>query len=128
MMVTERELLAQLVSADSDVRARAIAASGELSADASYVLRRLLISDDHVTVRALAARALGRCAAPAGVSEWLIDALEDRSPVVRDEAVRALARRRAVSGAPALADTAASDPSWWVRRAAVYAIGALGAL
>ncbi|MFN0247893.1 MAG: aldo/keto reductase [Kofleriaceae bacterium] len=110
-----------------------------------YGLRRLLASDRDVAVRALAAGALGSvrtraldvtaftmAQAPDGstmpeVVPWLVDALADTSPVVRDAAIRALARHAAVVAYAPLCMLARTDTTWWVRRAAIYALGVIGA-
>lgn len=46
--------------------------------------------------------------------------------MVREAAVRGLAQWRAEAAAPALAERSREDEIWWVRRAAVYALGVLG--
>jgi len=49
----------------------------------------------------------------AEAAAWLVAALGDRSPVVRDTAVRALAcRRERADAVPALAQLAATDLVW----------------
>ncbi|HRC56990.1 MAG TPA: HEAT repeat domain-containing protein, partial [Kofleriaceae bacterium] len=60
-------------------------------------------------------------------ASWLLEALRDGSPVVRDAAVRALAARRCARAFGALTQLAQTDQVWWVRRAAVYALGTVGA-
>jgi hypothetical protein len=94
-----------------------------------FVLRRVLFTDRDAEVRALAAERLGEIA---NVGAWLVDALGDRSPLVRDSVLRALAKqttggRRAVTEidvAP-LRRIARGDRTWWVRRSAVYALAAI---
>ncbi len=103
-----------------------------------FALRRVLAADPDATVRAAAATALGRAARACpeaghfrqleaeGPARWLVGALREVSPMVREAAVRALAQWRAEAAAPALAERSREDEIWWVRRAAVYALGVLG--
>ena len=111
----------QLLDDAPRVRARAVR-DPEVS---RYALRRVLFTDRDANVRAEAARALGRRdeADPA----WLLDAIDDRAPLVRDAICRALARHAHAAAWPALAALAAGDRVWWVRRAAIYALGAVAA-
>jgi len=125
----------ELLAAARRERLRAI---GELapSAAAAYALRRVLFDDPHAEVRAAAARRLGELgelggpdtpAPGAGVEAWLLDALGDSSPLVRDAILRALARVGTAAAGAALRELAGRDGTWWVRRAAVYALAAVGA-
>ncbi len=91
----------------------------------AFALRRLLAADPDVAVRSAAATATGRTALP-DASGWLRAALRDPSPVVRDAAIRGLAHRRELAAVPALRDLARTDATWWVRRSAIYALGAIG--
>ena len=119
-----------LLSLDAQVRQRAIEALvAAPPVGLPFALRRLVATDPDVAVRATAAEALGKLPSTQGADEasvgWLIEAAHDVSPVVRDAAIRALARRRAPGAAvcEALGALAASDPTWWVRRAAIFALG-----
>ena len=119
-----------LLATEAYARRRAVEqlAPAELADPAViYALRRLLASDRDVATRALAAGALGSVrTAPLDPVPWLVDALADVSPVVRDAAIRALARHAAPAAYPRLCRLARTDTTWWVRRAALYAIGVLG--
>lgn len=85
-------------------------------------LRRVLFTDAHAEVRAAAARRLGQFA---GVEGWLVEALDDASPLVRDAVLRALARAGTTTCAPRLRRIVETDPMWWVRRAAIYGLAAI---
>jgi len=113
--------LAALVSESPRARLRALR---ELPAtdDARFALRRVLFTDAHAEVRAAAARRLGTFA---GVEAWLLDALGDGSPLVRDALLRALARAGTTAAAPALRALIATDATWWIRRDAIYALAAI---
>lgn len=102
---------------------------------AAFALRRVLFTDGDAEVRAAAARRLadlgggggdGGAGAPDGTLEaWLLDALGDGSPLVRDAILRALARVGTSASVPALRALAERDGMWWVRRGAIYALGAV---
>lgn len=55
----------------------------------------------------------------------LLAGADDASPVVRDAAIRALARRRERGAMAILCERAGGDLVWWVRRAALYALGVI---
>lgn len=55
----------------------------------------------------------------------LLAGADDASPVVRDAAIRALARRRERGALAILCERAGGDLVWWVRRAALYALGVI---
>lgn len=119
-----------LLATEAPARRRAIeqlTAANLADAAIAYALRRLLASDADVAVRALAAGALGsvRLASPSAIP-WLVAALADISPVVRDSAIRALARHSAAAAYAPLCALARTDTTWWVRRAALYALGVIG--
>jgi aryl-alcohol dehydrogenase-like predicted oxidoreductase len=129
--------LAALVSGSKRTRRRAcrdLAASPALA----FALRRVLFTDRNAEVRAAAARRLGELPADdAQVEGWLVDALGDRSPLVRDAILRALAKvavpvvttgetPRIAGAADAVRALVETDRLWWVRRTAVYALAALG--
>ena len=117
--------LADLVAGDRRIRIRAIR---QLEARDPHalggVLRRLLFADDDAMVRAAAARRLATLDEVA-VEPWLLAALGDRAPLVRDVIVRGLAVRGGAAARPALRDRVRRDRMWWVRRAAVYALAAV---
>lgn len=128
--------LAAVLAPEASERRRAVERLGTTLAEpaARYALRRLLAADPDAAVRAAAAQALGRKVDARPVDDalamtelgWLSAALRDLSPVVRDAAVRALAERRAAAARCALERLLPDDPVWWVRRAAVYALGVVG--
>lgn len=126
-MTLDRFDLRGLVAVSHRERLRAVHGA-PVDATARTALRRVLYTDPHAEVRAAAARRLVVGAdRPAELEGWLVDALGDRSPLVRDAIVRALAR---LDGASATTRTAlraliAGDRMWWVRRAAIYALAAL---
>jgi len=93
------------------------------SRELAFALRRVLFTDEHADVRAAAARRLGELgAASAG---WLVEALVDHAPSVRDAILRALAQLADASARDAVRDVALGDRVWWVRRSAVYALAAI---
>jgi HEAT repeat protein len=55
----------------------------------------------------------------------LLDALGDRSPLVRDAILRALARRGGPASIHLVRGLIRDDRMWWVRRSAIYALGAI---
>ncbi|MCA9698282.1 MAG: HEAT repeat domain-containing protein, partial [Myxococcales bacterium] len=94
----------------------------------AWVLREAL-SDSHAPVRSAAVLGLGRLPSTHEGAIWLIEALDDPMPSVREAACHALARschEHAVAGAGSrLAGTLREDPVWWVRRAAARALAAV---
>ena len=103
-------------------RLRAIrdAAAGSDVEALACALRRVLFTDADAAVRAAAAARLGEL----GREAWLVDALVDHSPLVREAILRALARcgtPRATDPVRRLVET---ERLWWVRRTAVYALAA----
>jgi diketogulonate reductase-like aldo/keto reductase/HEAT repeat protein len=87
-----------------------------------FALRRVLYTDDHAEVRAAAAR---RLAPMPDVEPWLLDALPDSSPLVRDAILRALSRAGTTASIPHLRRLVEEDRMWWVRRGAIYALAAI---
>ena len=105
----------------------------------------MLFTDPHAEVRCAAARRLGdmtaanleraapsspagaRSPEPAALADWLIEALADRSSIVRDAALRGLARcaRLDADGVDRVRACVAGDRVWWVRRTAIYALAAV---
>lgn len=113
--------LCALLDDDRRVRLRAARRCG--GAGLAYVLRRVLFTDEDAAVRAAAARRLGQLDGDEHAA-WLIEAITDRAPMVRDAVIRGLTGSAAAC--PALRARLAHDRVWWVRRAAVYALAAAG--
>lgn len=113
--------LASLVAASHHARLAAVRDLPHSDA-LRFALRRVLFTDDHAEVRAAAAR---RLADFAEVEPWLLDALADSSPLVRDALLRTLARAGTTAAAPALRRLVSTDRMWWVRRGAIYALAAI---
>lgn len=130
--------LVDLLSVDTWTRRAAIPRMDIGLVAVRFALRRALWQDRDATVRAAAALQLGRTKAQsdaptaAEVAGWLADACGDEAPLVREAALRALARMASrlpvlsrAERATLAAAVSASDPVWWVRRAALLAHGAL---
>jgi HEAT repeat protein len=131
---------AGLVAASRRERLRTIR-EHEATAALAFALRRLLYTDRDANVRAAAARRLGDLLADSDpsspsridasridasrIDDWLVDALDDRSALVRDAILRALARAGSPASAPAVRALVAGDRTWWIRRSAIYALAAL---
>lgn len=117
----------------------AACAAIELDEVGVHALREALLHDERASVRRAAALRLAQLdgvAIPAGpaqlelVQAWLVEALADRFPSVRDAACHALASigldtadrpdRHGVS--TALRRRMTDDPVWWVRRSAARAL------
>ena len=123
--------MADLVAEARRTRKRAIRhlrAEPELA----LALRRVLYTDRDAEVRAAAAHRLGEldleplAASLAGSLEsWLVEALGDHAPLVRDAILRALAKRGSRSAVTAVRAVVETDRVWWVRRTAVYTLAAL---
>jgi len=118
--------LAGLVADKPRDRVRAIreALAGDDAVGLACALRRALFTDRDAEVRAAAARRLAQLAVR--VEGWLVDALGDRSPLVREAIVRALARCGTEASAAAVRATSETDRLWWVRRSAIYTLAAIG--
>ena len=124
-----------LLAAETSLREAACEAI-ELDGPGVHALRDALLLDSHASVRRAAATRLARVDDPELAeltSVWLVEALADRFPSVRDSACYALARL-AIDAAPrsdrhtpafALARRMSDDPVWWVRRAAARALAAV---
>jgi HEAT repeat protein/diketogulonate reductase-like aldo/keto reductase len=113
---------AEFFASDVDARLGALAHTVP-SGDGAWVVRDVLLSDEHADVRAAAAEWLGR--APGlthAVGAALVDALYDTHPSVRLSACRAIARARVDGAAPLLSRLVREEPIWWVRRGAVVAL------
>lgn len=91
----------------------------------AYVLRRLLFTDGDAHIRSAAARTLGTLPHGHDAEAWLLEALRDRTPLVRDTILRALARCGTSASRAPLRTLIETDGIWWVRRSAVYALGAV---
>src|SRR5512140_2855427 len=119
--------LVDLVAGDRRVRIRAIrhlvATRG--SSALAFALRRVLFTDADAVVRAAVARRLGLLEGVADAEAWLLDALGDRSPLVRDAILRGLATCGTGAAYAALRTLVRHDRTWWVRRAAIYALAAI---
>lgn len=89
-----------------------------------FAARRMLYTDRDARVRAAAARRLGSVR-EAVVEGWLLDALADRSPMVRDAILRALSRVGSTASANVLRGLVEHDEMWWIRRGAIYALAAV---
>lgn len=124
-----------LLAAEPSVREAACEAI-ELDTLGVHALREALLLDTHASVRRAAADRLARIQDPqlaSLASVWLVEALADRFPSVRDSACHALARLAGPSPihadrhtpAFALARRMSDDPVWWVRRAAARALVAV---
>jgi hypothetical protein len=124
-----------LLASDRRARIRAIRHLAVVpgSAALAFALRRVLFTDADAVVRAAAARRLGAIAEAAArataadVEAWLLDALGDASPLVRDAILRGLALCGTGAASPALRALARHDRTWWVRRAAIYTLAAIAA-
>jgi HEAT repeat protein/diketogulonate reductase-like aldo/keto reductase len=121
-----------LLAADTVLREAACEAI-ELDAVGVHALREALLLDTHARVRRAAAMRLARIDDPElgeRAVAWLVEALGDRFPSVRDSACHALARLAGPEPARgdrhtpafALARRMSDDPVWWVRRAAARAL------
>ena len=120
--MTHPASLAALRDPDGAVRAAAVRRA-PLDLVGAYALRDVLLRDRLAPLRAAAAERLGRCDLEQPVV-WLLDATHDPFPSVRDAALGALARIGGPSLRAPLRRLALEDPTWWVRRAAVRALGA----
>lgn len=118
------------------VRREALAQVDTRPAAGRFAVRHALLLDRDADVRAAAAERLGRmsragltAAERAQALDWLGDACADGAPVVREAALRALGRLGGGDvGEPLrarVAQAAAGDPVWWVRRAASLSLGVL---
>lgn len=90
----------------------------------TFAARRMLYTDRDARVRAAAARRLGSVRESV-VESWLLDALGDHSPLVRDAILRALARVGSMASASVLRGLVERDEMWWIRRGAIYALAAV---
>ena len=138
----ERDTLVELLAPARRDRLRAVRELAPSPA-AAFALRRVLFADRDAEVRAAAARRLAELAAAASgaaaasaeegplassdgaLEAWLLDALGDGSPLVRDAILRALARVGTAASVPALRELVERDGMWWVRRGAIYALAAV---
>ncbi|MEJ7604589.1 MAG: HEAT repeat domain-containing protein [Kofleriaceae bacterium] len=112
----------------SEHRRERIRALRDLPASESltFAARRTLYTDRDAHVRAAAARRLADLApGAAAIESWLLDALGDRSPLVRDAILRALARCGSPASSAALRGLVERDEMWWIRRGAICALAAI---
>ena len=114
--------LAGLVAPDRRSRSRAIRELAP-STELAFALRRVLFKDADYDVISTAARRLGELEATS--ETWLLDALGDRSPLVRDTLLRALAKIGSVVAIAPVRALVRTERLWWVRRTAVYTLAAL---
>lgn len=133
------QLHLNLLELDAGSRVEAAAGLDLSLPGAFFAARERLLRDEDATVRAAAAERLAAYTVPHNervpFATALTDALYDTHPSVRMAAARTLAkRRREVAGAGVALDVArellgrlaVEDPIWWVRRAALFALGAVG--
>ncbi|WP_146661502.1 HEAT repeat domain-containing protein, partial [Enhygromyxa salina] len=129
------EALVELLSPDPVLRRYAVDAV-ELDAVGLYALRDRLLCDPHGPLRVAVAERLARAAhgrfdaGPPTRDEaacWLLEALHDPLPSVREVSCRAVARQvdRHVEIEARLAHLLTMDPSWRTRRAAARALAAV---
>ncbi|PRQ07197.1 aldo/keto reductase [Enhygromyxa salina] len=129
------EALIELLNPDPVLRRYAVDAV-ELDAVGLYALRDRLLGDTHGPVRVAVAERLARAArrrfgtgAPTRdeAAQWLLEALQDPLPSVREVSCRAVARHldRGPEIEARLAQMLTSDPSWRTRRAAARALAAV---
>ncbi len=120
----------------ADARRDRLRAIHELAASPAlaFALRRVLFTDRDALVRSAAARRLAALASPAPVSSaglqpqiesWLLDALDDAAPLVRDAILRALADCGTGTAVRAVRRVIDTDRMWWIRRAAIYTLGVI---
>jgi len=115
-----------LLAVASRDRLRAIRAIATPPDDATaFALRRVLFTDTDAHVRSAAARTLGTLPHGHAAEAWLLEAIHDRAPLVRDTILRVLARCGTAASRAPLRALIESDGIWWVRRSAVYALGAV---
>ncbi len=119
-------MIAELLAVSRGDRLRAIRELATPPDDATaFALRRLLFTDGDAHVRSAAARTLGTLPHGHAAESWLLDAIHDPAPLVRDTILRALARCGTATSRAPLRTLIESDGIWWVRRSAVYALGAV---
>jgi aryl-alcohol dehydrogenase-like predicted oxidoreductase/HEAT repeat protein len=86
-----------------------------------FALREVLLFDDDAGVRALVPPRLAE-ADDARVVPWLVQAVGDERPSVREAAWNALGRQRAVELVAVARQALRDDDTWWVRRAVIRAL------
>ena len=117
--------MTDLLAMASRDRLRAIRAIATPDDATAFALRRVLFTDTDAHVRSAAARTLGTLPHGHPAEAWLLDAIHDRAPLVRDTILRALARCGTAASREPLRALIEADGIWWVRRSAVYALGAV---
>lgn len=103
------------------VRKRAVTRLTLSSSAELFALREVLLFDEDAGVRALVPPRLAD-AEDARVVSWLVQAVGDERPSVREAAWTALGRRRAVELVPVARRALREDDTWWVRRAVIRAL------
>lgn len=86
-----------------------------------FALREVLLFDEDAGVRALVPSRLAEVDG-ARVVPWLVQAVGDERPSVREAAWTALGRRRAVELVALARQALRDDDAWWVRRAIIRAL------
>lgn len=103
------------------VRKRAVTRLVVSSSADLFVLREVLLFDEDAGVRALVPARLAEVD-DARVVPWLVQAVGDERPSVREAAWNALGRRRAVELVSIARRALRDDDTWWVRRAVIRAL------
>ncbi|MBL8940586.1 MAG: HEAT repeat domain-containing protein, partial [Archangium sp.] len=103
------------------VRKRAVTRLVLSTAADLFALREVLLFDEDAGVRALVPLRLAEVD-DARVVPWLVQAVGDERPAVREAAWNALGRRRAVELVAVARQALRDDDTWWVRRAVIRAL------
>lgn len=103
------------------VRKRAVTRLVLSSPAELFALREVLLFDADAGVRALVPPRLAEVD-DARVIAWLVQAVGDERPSVREAAWNALGRRRAVELVGVARQALRDDDTWWVRRAVIRAL------
>lgn len=103
------------------VRKRAVTRLVPSSSADLFALREVLLFDEDAGVRALVPPRLAEVDDERVVA-WLLQAVGDERPSVREAAWNALGRRRAVELVAVARQALRDDDTWWVRRAVIRAL------
>ena len=114
----------RLFDENTQVRREAVLTLDTSSLPGLHVLRQVLLTDEDAEVRASAARRLGE-SRQERFSPALLESARDPLPLVREQSWRALARLGARALLPLARRALREEPIWWVRRAAVRAVGSV---